>query len=110
MSNASNRREVTDEVAMLRANACMGRIRLINSGGASGEHLRMPSTPPWSNRRGACCRKVFQRPMPEGTKLLQLIQDVYACDEITADRRISTGNAPDMGEAVSMKGDNRCPS
>ena len=28
-------------------------------------------------------RKAFQRPMEEGVKLLNAIQDVYLCDEMT---------------------------
>ena len=28
-------------------------------------------------------RKAFQRPLPEGAKLLNLIQDVYLCGEVT---------------------------
>jgi class I fructose-bisphosphate aldolase len=28
-------------------------------------------------------RKAFQRPMAEGAKLLQTIQDVYLCKEVT---------------------------
>jgi len=28
-------------------------------------------------------RKAFQRPMDEGVKLLNLIQDVYLCNEVT---------------------------
>ena len=28
-------------------------------------------------------RKAFQRPMADGVKLLNLIQDVYLCDEVT---------------------------
>lgn len=29
------------------------------------------------------CRKAFQRPMNEGVEILNTIQDVYLCDEVT---------------------------
>ena len=40
------------------------------------------------NKRGGGCglisgRKAFQRPMREGVALLNAIQDVYLCDEIS---------------------------
>jgi class I fructose-bisphosphate aldolase len=72
------------------ANCYMGRINLINSGGASSgssdfaEAVRTAVI----NKRGGGAglisgRKAFQRPMKEGVKLLNLIQDVYLTDQIT---------------------------
>jgi len=71
------------------ANCYMGRIPLINSGGASGEHdmLDAVRTAVINKRAGGMGlisgRKAFQRPMAEGVKLLGAIQDVYLCKEIT---------------------------
>jgi len=72
------------------ANCYMGRIGLINSGGASkgqsdfGDAVR---TAVINKRAGGCGlisgRKAFQRPMEEGIKLLNLIQDVYLSDDVT---------------------------
>lgn len=66
-----------------------GRIGLINSGGASGEHdmAEAAVTAVINKRAGGMGlisgRKAFQRPMRDGVKLLNLIQDVYLCQEIT---------------------------
>jgi len=71
------------------ANGYMGRIGLINSGGASGSNdfAEAAVTAVINKRAGGCGlisgRKAFQRPMAEGVKLLQLIQDVYLCDDIS---------------------------
>jgi len=71
------------------ANCYMGRAGLINSGGASGAHdfADAAFTAVVNKRAGGSGlisgRKAFQRPMDEGIKLLQTIQDVYLCDEIT---------------------------
>ena len=71
------------------ANDYMGRIGLINSGGASGEDdFAEAAYPAVVNKRGGGMglisgRKAFQRPMDEGVKLLNLIQDVYLDGEIT---------------------------
>lgn len=71
------------------ANAYMGRIGLINSGGASGanDFQEAAITAVINKRAGGMGlisgRKAFQRPLAEGIKLLNLIQDVYACPEIT---------------------------
>lgn len=71
------------------ANCYMGRIGLINSGGASGEadFPEAVATAVINKRAGGMGlisgRKAFQRPMPEGVKLLQAIQDVYLCPEVT---------------------------
>jgi class I fructose-bisphosphate aldolase len=67
----------------------MGRAGLINSGGASGENdfAEAAKTAVINKRAGGMGlisgRKAFQRPMTEGVKLLNLIQDVYAEKEIT---------------------------
>jgi class I fructose-bisphosphate aldolase len=71
------------------ANCYMGRAGLINSGGASGENdfAEAVKTAVINKRAGGMGlisgRKAFQRPMSEGAKLLNLIQDVYLCKEIT---------------------------
>jgi class I fructose-bisphosphate aldolase len=71
------------------ANCYMGRIGLINSGGASGDNDYQDAveTAVINKRAGGMGlisgRKAFQRPMQEGVKLLNLIQDVYLDDEVT---------------------------
>jgi class I fructose-bisphosphate aldolase len=71
------------------ANCYMGRIPLINSGGASGEHdfAEAARTAVVNKRAGGMGlisgRKAFQRPMKDGVKLLNLIQDVYLDPAIT---------------------------
>jgi len=71
------------------ANGYMGRAGLINSGGASGsdDFADAVKTAVINKRAGGMGlisgRKAFQRPMNEGVKLLNFIQDVYLNDEIT---------------------------
>ncbi|MBP9853645.1 MAG: class I fructose-bisphosphate aldolase [Candidatus Omnitrophica bacterium] len=71
------------------ANCYMGKIGLINSGGASGSNdfQEAAITAVINKRAGGMGlisgRKAFQRPMAEGVKLLNLIQDVYLSKEIT---------------------------
>jgi class I fructose-bisphosphate aldolase len=71
------------------ANCYMGRSGLINSGGASGENdfVDAVKTAVINKRAGGMGlisgRKAFQRPMVEGVKLLNAIQDVYLCREVT---------------------------
>ena len=71
------------------ANCYMGRAPLINSGGASGENdfAEAVKTAVINKRAGGMGlisgRKAFQRPMNEGVKLLNLIQDVYLDSSIT---------------------------
>lgn len=71
------------------ANCYMGRVGLINSGGASGENdLAEAITTAVINKRAGGMglisgRKAFQRPMHEGINLLHAIQDVYLCREVT---------------------------
>ncbi|GMU89521.1 MAG: fructose-bisphosphate aldolase [Chlorobiota bacterium] len=70
-------------------NNYMGRMGLINSGGASGENdfAEAARTAVINKRAGGMGlisgRKAFQRPMNEGVQLLNLIQDVYADKTIT---------------------------
>ena len=71
------------------ANCYMGRAGLINSGGASGDNdfEQVVRTAVINKRAGGMGlitgRKSFQRPMEEGIKLLNFIQDVYLDDNIT---------------------------
>jgi class I fructose-bisphosphate aldolase len=71
------------------ANCYMGRIPLINSGGASGaqDFADAVRTAIINKRAGGMGlisgRKAFQRPMAEGVKLLNDIQDVYLDPNVT---------------------------
>lgn len=71
------------------ANSYMGRVGLINSGGASGSNdLADAVTTAVINKRAGgtgliCGRKAFQRPLAEGIALVNAIQDVYLDPEIT---------------------------
>jgi fructose-bisphosphate aldolase, class I len=71
------------------ANCYMGRAGLINSGGASGanDFEEAVTTAVINKRAGGTGlisgRKAFQRPMKEGAKLLNAIQDVYLSPEVT---------------------------
>ncbi len=70
-------------------NCYMGRVGLINSGGGSGENdfAQAVRTSVINKRAGGMGmisgRKAFQRPMAEGVKLLNAIQDVYLDDSVT---------------------------
>jgi len=70
-------------------NGYMGRIGLINSGGASGENdMATAVETAVLNKRGGGMglisgRKTFQKPMKEGVALFHAIQDVYLCKEVT---------------------------
>ncbi len=71
-------------------NCYMGRIGLINSGGASSgasDYAEAVRTAVINKRAGGTGlisgRKAFQRPMGEGIRLLNDIQDVYLCEEVT---------------------------
>ncbi len=70
-------------------NCYMGRAGLINSGGASGKNdLAEAITTAVINKRAGGTglisgRKAFQRPMAEGAALLNAIQDVYLCKDVT---------------------------
>jgi class I fructose-bisphosphate aldolase len=70
-------------------NCYAGRVGLINSGGASGENdfAEAAATAVINKRAGGSGlisgRKAFQRPMADGVKLLNTIQDVYLDKSIT---------------------------
>ncbi len=72
------------------ANCYMGRVGLINSGGASAGESDLAEavkTGLINKRAGGMGlisgRKAFQRPMKDGAHLLNAIQDVYLCKEVT---------------------------
>ncbi len=72
------------------ANCYMGKIGLINSGGASsgaGDLQEAVATAVVNKRAGGMGlisgRKAFQRPMKEGVQLLNAIQDVYLSKDVT---------------------------
>jgi len=71
------------------ANCYMGRIGLINSGGASGKNdlAQAVRTAVINKRAGGTGlisgRKAFQKPREEGVEILNAIQDVYLCPEVT---------------------------
>jgi len=70
-------------------NNYLGRVGLINSGGASGDNdfADAVKTSVINKRAGGMGlisgRKAFQRPMEDGVKLLNIIQDVYLTKEVT---------------------------
>ncbi|HJS20857.1 MAG TPA: class I fructose-bisphosphate aldolase [Anaerolineales bacterium] len=70
-------------------NCYAGRVGLINSGGASGENdfAEAAATAVINKRAGGqgliSGRKAFQRPMAEGVRILNTIQDVYLDESIT---------------------------
>ena len=71
------------------ANGYMGRVGLINSGGASGKHdlAEAVRTAVINKRAGGTGlitgRKSFQRPLEEGVALLHAVQDVYLDENVT---------------------------
>ena len=71
------------------ANCYMGRIGMINSGGASGsDDLHQAVRTAVINKRAGGMglisgRKAFQKPFAKGVKLLHAIQDVYLSQEVT---------------------------
>ena len=71
------------------ANCYMGRAGMINSGGGSGGHdlAQAVRTAVINKRAGGMGlisgRKAFQKPMTEGVRLLNAIQDVYLSGEVT---------------------------
>lgn len=71
------------------ANGYMGRVGLINSGGASGNNDIMDAiaTAIINKRAGGMGlilgRKAFQKPFTEGVELLHAVQDVYLENSIT---------------------------
>ncbi len=78
-----------DMVRYQVANCYMGRAGLINSGGASGkDDLHQAVRTAVINKRAGGMglisgRKAFQKPMEEGIRLLNTIQDVYLSREVT---------------------------
>jgi len=70
------------------ANCYMGRIGMINSGGASGkDDLHQAIRTAVINKRAGGMglisgRKAFQKPMEKGVQLLNAIQDVYLSDQV----------------------------
>ncbi len=70
------------------ANCFMGRAGMINSGGASGKNdlAQAVRTAVINKRAGGMGlisgRKAFQKPMKDGVKLLNAIQDVYLSDDV----------------------------
>jgi class I fructose-bisphosphate aldolase len=71
------------------AHCYMGRVGLINSGGAAGAtDLQDAVRTAVVNKRAGGTglisgRKAFQRPMRDGVELLNAIQDVYLCDGVS---------------------------
>ncbi|MCD6102157.1 MAG: class I fructose-bisphosphate aldolase [Candidatus Cloacimonetes bacterium] len=71
------------------ANCYMGRVGLINSGGASGKNdlQQVVKTAVINKRAGGMGiisgRKTFQKPMKEGVQIFNAIQDVYLDKDIT---------------------------
>ena len=67
----------------------MGRVGMINSGGASGnDDLHQAIRTAVINKRAGGMglisgRKAFQKPMEDGVKLLNAIQDVYRSNDVT---------------------------
>lgn len=70
-------------------NNYMGRVGLINSGGASGSNdLAEAARTAVLNKRGGGMglisgRKAFQKPVPDGIAILNTVQDVYLAGQIT---------------------------
>lgn len=70
------------------ANGYMGRIGLINSGGAAGGNDLQDAveTAVINKRAGGMGlilgRKAFQKPFAEGVNVINAVQDVYLCDKI----------------------------
>ncbi|GAB1442743.1 class I fructose-bisphosphate aldolase [Ignavibacteriales bacterium] len=70
-------------------NNYMGRMGLINSGGASGSNdfAEAARTAVINKRAGGMGlilgRKAFQKPLADGIKLVNLVQDVYLTKEVT---------------------------
>lgn len=72
------------------ANCYMGRMGLINSGGESGGASDLANAVKAAviNKRSGGMglilgRKAFKRPMPEGIKILNAVQDVFLCEKVT---------------------------
>ena len=68
----------------------MGRVGLINSGGAStgGDDLAQADRTAVINKRAGGMgsiigRKAFRKPMADGVQILNTVQDVYLCEDVT---------------------------
>jgi class I fructose-bisphosphate aldolase len=67
----------------------MGRVGLINSGGASGEDdfREAVKTAVINKRAGGMGlilgRKAFQKPIEDGIKIINAVQDIYLSKEVT---------------------------
>ena len=78
-----------DQVRYQVANCYMGRALMINSGGPSGkDDLHQAVRTAVINKRAGGAglisgRKAFQKPMEEGIRLLNAIQDVYLSPQVT---------------------------
>jgi fructose-bisphosphate aldolase, class I len=78
-----------DRVRYQVANCYMGRVGMINSGGPSGkDDLQQAVRTAVINKRAGGMglisgRKAFQKPMEEGVKLLNALQDVYLSPQVT---------------------------
>ncbi|MBQ8691858.1 MAG: fructose-bisphosphate aldolase, partial [Synergistaceae bacterium] len=71
-------------------NCYAGRAGLINSGGASGGSTDLAQavrTAVINKRAGGMGlilgRKAFQRPMSEGVEIINAVQDVYLCKDVS---------------------------
>ncbi len=70
-------------------NCFMGRAGMINSGGSSGkdDFVQAIRTAVINKRAGGMGlisgRKAFQRPMKDGARLMNAIQDVYLSKDVT---------------------------
>ncbi|HHQ49217.1 MAG TPA: class I fructose-bisphosphate aldolase, partial [Acidobacteria bacterium] len=70
-------------------NCYMGRAGLINSGGPSGANdiAQAVLTAVINKRAGGMGlitgRKAFQKPMKDGVEILNAVQDVYLCEDVT---------------------------
>jgi len=84
-----SRTHVIDRMRYQVMNCYLGRIGMINSGGAAGKDDRRQAvrTAVINKRAGGMGlitgRKAFQRPMDEGVRLLNAVQDVYLSPEVT---------------------------
>jgi fructose-bisphosphate aldolase, class I len=78
-----------DMVRWQVANCYMGRNGLINSGGASGSNdIADAVRTAVINKRGGGMglilgRKAFQKPLQEGIEIINAVQDVYLCNDVT---------------------------
>ncbi len=80
---------IIDQTRYQVANSFMGRVGLVSSGGESGKNdLAEAVRASVINKRAGGMgmivgRKAFQRPFDEGVEILQAIQSVYSCPDVT---------------------------